>query len=171
MVGGWFSPEATFGTIGFDAGAFTGGITGGISLFGRLNIGIDLGIIASMGDGTMDGWTKDDSLAGGYVGGLVGFVFINKKFFSWGLDTKLDFAIMCRVNDSDEPENTGQGCDESTYGFIVDPRFTFAFRVTRQFRLTVLTGYRWGTFEKWTGPNKDSFGGMYGGLSLDFGIF
>lgn len=173
VIGGWFGPEVTVGTIGFDAGAFTAGITGGIELFGRVGIGLDLGYFTSIGDGTLDGWTKDDSMKGFYVGGIVGVVFINRKFFSWGLDTKLDFATMCRVNDSGDPAlDTGEGCDESTTGFILDPRFTFLFRVTRSFRFKLLTGYRYGIFDdSWTGPNKGTFGGIYVGLGLDMGKF
>ena len=173
IVGGWFGPEVTFGTIGFDAGVLTAGLTGGIELFGRVGIGIDLGIITSMGDGTMDGWTADDELRGGYVGGIVEVVFINAKFFSWGLDTKLDYGILCRVNASGDPAvDTGTSCDESTTGFILDPRFAFHFRVNSSFRFKLLTGYRVGFFDDgWTGPNKGSFGGLYAGLAVDLGRF
>jgi hypothetical protein len=174
VIGGWFGPEVTFGTVGFDGGAFTAGITGGIELFGRVGIGLDLGYFTSFGDGTLDGdgWTQDDAMRGFYVGGIVGVVFVNRKFFSWGLDTKLDYGIMCRVNDSGDPPDTGEGCDESTTGFILDPRFTFLFRVTRSFRFKLLTGYRYGIFDdSWTGPNKGTFGGIYVGLGLDMGKF
>jgi hypothetical protein len=174
VIGGWFGPEATLGTIGFDAGAFTAGLTGGIELFSRVGIGLDLGYFTSFGDGTLegDGWTKDDSMSGFYVGGIVGAVFINRKFFSWGLDVKLDFGIMCRVNDSGLAEDTGDNCDESTSGIIIDPRFTFLFRVTRSFRFKLLAGYRYGVFDDtWTGPNKGSFGGIFAGLALDMGKF
>jgi hypothetical protein len=177
VIGGWFGPEVTLGTIGFDGGAFTAGITGGIELFGRVGIGLDLGYFTSFGDGTLDGWTQDDTMRGFYVGGIVGVVFVNRKFFSWGLDIKLDYGIMCRVNDSgdasgDPPADTGDGCDESTTGFILDPRFTFLFRVTRSFRFKLLTGYRYGIFDdSWTGPNKGTFGGIYVGLGLDMGKF
>ncbi len=174
VIGGWFGPEATLGTIGFDGGAFTVGLNGGIELFSRVGIGLDLGYFTSTGSGTLDGdgWTKDDSMSGFYVGGIVGAVFINRKFFSWGLDVKLDYGIMCRVNDSGQAEDTGDSCDESTDGFIIDPRFTFHFRVTRSFRFKLLAGYRYGVFDDaWTGPNKGSFGGIFAGLALDMGKF
>ena len=172
FLGGWFGPEVTFGTMGFNgAGSFTAGITGGLELFSRLGIGLDIGYISSIGSRSLSGWTDSDSLAGFYVGGLIGVTFVHSKFFSWGLDTKLDFGTMCRVNDSGDASDTGDGCDESTNGFIIDPRFTFVFRVTRAFRFKLLAGYRWATFDSWTGPNKGDFGGIYAGLGIDLGSF
>ena len=168
ILGGWFSPEFAMGTLGYDTAAYEFGLTGGISLFGRLDIGLDLSYMSYLPGLGYSGWGSSDDLHILGVGGVLGVIIVNKKWFSFGIEAKLDYILMCQET---SVSSELQLCTDYTTGFMADPRLTFVFRVTRDFRFRLFTGYWLGAVQSWSGPSGSELQGINAGLSIGLGKF